>query len=29
MGAAIDHGDDQNFYRNAYAKVTFSGDDID
>ena len=29
MGALIDHRDDQNFYRNAYAKVTFSRDGVD
>ena len=29
MGALIDHRDDQDFYRTAYAKVTFSRDGID
>ena len=29
MGALIDHRDDQDFYRTAYAKVTFSRDVID
>ena len=29
MGALIDHRDDQDFYRTAYAKVTFTRDGID
>ena len=29
MGALIDHRQDQQFYRNAYAKVNFTRDDVD
>tara|TARA_R110000868_G_scaffold6363_7_gene36111 strand:+ start:5337 stop:5831 length:495 start_codon:yes stop_codon:yes gene_type:complete len=29
MGALIEHRQDQNFYRNAYAKVTFTRDGVD
>ncbi len=29
MGALIDHRQDQHYYRNAYAKVTFSRDGVD
>lgn len=29
MGALIDHRDDQDFYRTAYAKVTFTRDGVD